>query len=148
MPDLGSGLLGCYRCGYVWRLRKSPVRMCPRCKSREWSQPRAPRPDLGRRFKGAGIPEIVGPRRDELLAIAEKFGATDLRVFGSVARRQARRRSDLDLLVRFDRPVGLLARAEFKERVSRLLGRPVDLTTEQSLHWLIRPQVLAEAVEL
>jgi predicted nucleotidyltransferase len=42
----------------------------------------------------------------------------------------------------------VLARLEFKERASRLLGRPVDVVTEPSLHWLIRPEVVAEAVAL
>jgi len=81
-----------------------------------------------------------------LLALAAEFGATGLRVFGSVARGEAGPTSDVDLLVRFQRPIGLMARMEFKERVSRLLRRPVDVATPGSLHWLIKPHVLAEAV--
>lgn len=91
---------------------------------------------------------MIGGKRSALLGLAAEYAATDVRVFGSVVRGTARRGSDLDLLVRFRRPIGLLARLEFKERASQLLGRPVDLSTEESLHWLIRPAVLAEAEPL
>jgi len=91
---------------------------------------------------------VIGIHRKALLILSSEFGATDVRIFGSVARGEACRKSDLDLLVSFRRPVGLLRRLEFKERAARLLGRSVDVTTEESLHWLIRPTVLAEAVAL
>jgi len=146
MPDLGAGLLGCYRCGYVWRLRKSPVSICPRCKSRGWNQPTSRQRE--RRGGGKGIDDVIGDRREALHRLSVTFGATDVRVFGSVARGEADASSDVDLLVRFRRPIGLLARMEFKARASRLLGRRVDVATEASLHWLIRPDILAEAVAL
>ena len=148
MPDLGMGLLGCYRCGYVWRLRRSPVALCPRCKSRLWNDPPLPRPPGPRRHRGLGVEEIIGPHRRELVRIAKRSHAKDLRVFGSVARGEAGKSSDVDLLVKYDRPVGLLARMELKERLQALLGRRVDLATEESLHWFVRPRVLAEAVPL
>jgi predicted nucleotidyltransferase len=100
----------------------------------------------GRRKPGVGPKEVFGPRREDLLALAHAFGATDLRVFGSVARSEAGPRSDVDLLVTFLDPPGLFARMEFREKLEELLGRRVDLATEANLHWLIRPQVLAEAV--
>jgi predicted nucleotidyltransferase len=146
MPDLGGGLLGCYRCGYVWRLRKSPVRMCPRCKSKAWDQPSPATPRQVRRGRGLGIVEVIGPKRAALVALVAEYGGTDVRVFGSVARGSARSGSDVDLLVRFRPPIGLLARMELKERTTQLLGRRVDIATPESLHWLIRPSVLTEAV--
>ncbi|MGI0133042.1 MAG: nucleotidyltransferase family protein [Thermoplasmata archaeon] len=91
---------------------------------------------------------MVGPRRRALKALAEEYGGFDLRVFGSVARGEARPDSDVDLLVRFRSPVGLLRRSELRERVETLLGRKVDLATEANLHWLVRPRVVAEAVPL
>ncbi|EQD54441.1 Nucleotidyltransferase domain protein [mine drainage metagenome] len=80
--------------------------------------------------------------------LAREFQATSVRVFGSVARGEATARSDVDLLVKFRRPIGLLGRIEFKERAEKILGHPVDLATEGNLHWLTRPQILAEAVDL
>ena len=148
VPELGDGLLGCFRCGYVWRLRKAPVWMCPRCKSHLWNEARVGRPSARGRRPGLGIDEVIGPQRRALKALAEKYGGFDLRVFGSVARGEADADSDLDLLVRFRRPVGLLGRSELKERFETLLGRTVDLATEANLHWLVRPRVMAEAVLL
>ena len=72
----------------------------------------------------------------------------DLRIFGSVARGEAGPDSDVDFLVRFRRPIGLLRRSEFRERAESLLGRRVDLATEASLHWMVRPRVLLEAIPL
>ena len=92
--------------------------------------------------------DVIGSRASELKSLAAEYGGSDLRVFGSVARDEAKPRSDIDLLVRFRRPIGLLRRIEFRERAERLLGRSVDLATETNLHWMVRPRVLAEAVPL
>lgn len=146
VPTLRAGLLGCYRCGNVWTARKSPVTMCPRCKSRLWDAPRPARERSTKPRIGVGVKEVVTPHRAALQQLARGFHARNLRVFGSVARGQAGPRSDVDLLVTFDDPVGLLRREEFRERLEQLLGRKVDLVTEQGLHWLTRPTILAEAV--
>ena len=148
VADLGAGLLGCFRCGYVWRLRKSPVRICPRCKSRYWDQPRVGPVRVGPRRRGLGIAEVLGAQAPALKALAAEYGGFDLRVFGSVARGEATATSDVDLLLRFRRPPGLLARSELRERAGHLLRRTVDLATESNLHWYVRPRVLAEAKPL
>lgn len=75
-----------------------------------------------------------------------KFGATNVRVFGSVARKQATAASDVDFLVdpvrRRYRPVDLgLA-------LKKLLDRRVDVVTERGLPWYIQPNVVVEAVPL
>lgn len=93
-----------------------------------------------------GIDVVIGEKRARILELAKKFGAREVRVFGSVARREATLASDLDLLVspvrgRFD-PTSL------RMELRALLGRKVDLVTEQALHWFVQPQVLAEAVPL
>lgn len=90
--------------------------------------------------------EIIGARRDVIRRIAEKHGATNLRVFGSVARGEARPDSDVDLLVDAGPvtspwfPGGLVADLE------ALLGRRVDVVTERGLRPELRPYVLREAV--
>lgn len=140
--------MGCYRCGYVWRLRKSPVRICPKCKSRYWDVPLAKPRRSSRRAQGMGLAEVVGDRGAALQALIAEYGGFEVRVFGSVARGEAGKDSDVDLLVRFRRPAGILAREELRERASDLLGREVDLATEANLHWMARPDILREARRL
>jgi predicted nucleotidyltransferase len=67
-------------------------------------------------------------------------------IFGSVARGEAREDSDVDILVEFDRRVGLLAFVGLKLELERLLGRPVDLVTPSGLRSWMREAVLKEAV--
>jgi predicted nucleotidyltransferase len=69
-------------------------------------------------------------------------------VFGSVRRREATPRSDVDLLVEWVRPVSLLDVAGLREELRKALGRGVDLVNRHGLHWAIEPQVEAEKVLL
>jgi uncharacterized protein len=68
-----------------------------------------------------------------------------LSVFGSVARGEAAASSDVDLLVEFDRPVGLFHFVTVKDRLEALLGLPVDLVTPRGLKAPLRERILAEA---
>ncbi len=132
----------CYRCGYVWRPRLSRVRICARCKSPYFWFAKVRVPTRGR---GPGIAEIVGPKRGEVLRLARKFGATNVRIFGSVARNDATPTSDVDVLVD---PVGggRYRPIDLALALTRTLGRRVDLVDEGSLFWLIQPRVVAEAI--
>ncbi|MEK7536041.1 MAG: nucleotidyltransferase family protein [Patescibacteria group bacterium] len=65
-------------------------------------------------------------------------------IFGSRARGEAHVGSDLDLLVRFKRPQGLLRLASFQRQISAGLGIPVDLVTERSLSPHIKDEILKE----
>jgi predicted nucleotidyltransferase len=132
----------CYRCIYTWIPRRLPVGMCPRCKSRLWDQPKLRIPIYG---GGLGIEEILGAHRGEIRRLAKKYGARGVMVFGSVARRQADRESDVDLLVEWRRHRPRLARLALMSELKRLLGRDVEVLTEEDLYWSVRPQVLAEA---
>ena len=92
--------------------------------------------------------ELLKEKREEILRTASKHGARNVRVFGSVARGEARPDSDVDLLVEVgpDRtpffPGGLIADLE------ELLGKKVQVVTQEGLHWYIRERVLEEAVPL
>ena len=93
-----------------------------------------------------GIDQVIGTNRGRVLQLAERFGADDVRIFGSVARKEATLASDIDILVsplgrQYD-PISLAL------ALKKLLGREVDLVSEESLHWLVQPQVIAEAVPL
>ena len=90
-----------------------------------------------------GIDEVLGPHRAQILRIAQRLGASEVRVFGSVARRSATRQSDVDFLVDFRGPS---RSRELAEALERLLHRKVEVVTEDRLHWFIQPQVVAEAV--
>lgn len=71
-----------------------------------------------------------------------------LALFGSVVRGDEARTSDVDLLVEFDRPVGLFHFVEVKDRLEEILGTDVDLVTRGGLKRQLRERVLAEAVDV
>ncbi len=92
---------------------------------------------------------MLREKRDQILALAAKHGASNVRVFGSVARGEATEHSDIDLLVDQDWTqltawggMGLLLDLE------SLFGRPVDVATVDELKPRIRQRVLQEAIAL
>jgi predicted nucleotidyltransferase len=84
--------------------------------------------------------------RDRILAAAARHGATNVRVFGSVARGDADAASDVDFLVDFEPGRSLLDLAGLLVDLEDLLGHPVDVVTEPGLKARVRQRVLAEAV--
>ena len=98
--------------------------------------------------QSAAFPPRLRATRKAIVQIAAEYGVRDVRVFGSVARGDARPDSDLDLLARLDPDVGLLKQAALVRRLEALLGCRVDLVSEQALRPRIREQVLQEAVPL
>ncbi len=140
-------LLHCYRCGNSWTPRRVMVRMCPRCKSRYWDEPKIRTPTGG---SGLGVHDVIDPFRQRILEIARKYGVREVWVFGSVARGEATPDSDVDLLVEFpklgDRPSDRHHRMTIELR--SLLGRRVEVVSRAALHWFIEPQIVAEAVPL
>lgn len=96
----------------------------------------------------ATISEDIRARREEILAIAARHGAHNVRIFGSVARGEAGPDSDLDLLVDAGPnttpffPGGLVADLE------ALLGRRIDVVELEGLYSFVRDRVLREAVPL
>lgn len=85
-------------------------------------------------------------RRAEILALAAHYGATNVRVFGSVSRNEARPTSDIDLLIKMDETRSLLDYIALMQDLEDLLGRRIDLVIEPDLHPAIRERVLAEAL--
>jgi uncharacterized protein len=84
--------------------------------------------------------------REQILAVAARHGAGNVRVFGSVARGDADAASDIDCLVDFEPGRSLLDLAGLLVDLEDLLGHPVDVVTEPGLKARIRQRVLAEAV--
>ena len=95
------------------------------------------------------LQKLLQIKRDDIINIATKHGAYNVRIFGSVARGEETSTSDIDFLVDYDLekispwfPGGLLADLE------DLLGCKVDIVTEKGLHRLIRERILQEAIKL
>jgi predicted nucleotidyltransferase len=84
-------------------------------------------------------------RKTEILALCQKYHASNVRVFGSVARGDNREDSDIDLLVEMPSQVSFLRLVSLHQELLDLLGRRVDIAIERNLPPLIREQVLRDA---
>lgn len=145
MKEIQLPRLRCFRCLYEWIPRKPVVPACPRCRSKLYAAPRIRPVKPG---NGLGIEEVIGPKKRALLTAARRLGAVRVRVFGSVRRREAGPDSDVDLLVDWGSRRKPLASLLLAIAGRQLLGRRVDVASEETLSWSMRPFVLAEAVEL
>lgn len=94
------------------------------------------------------IRDQVLSKRDEILRIANRYGASNVRMFGSIVRDEATESSDIDLLIDSNPDWSLLDFIGLKQDLEDLLGRRVDLTIEDGLHRRIKARVLREAVPL
>ncbi len=90
--------------------------------------------------------QLVKEKRGEILHIASRHGAHDVRVFGSVARVEADRESDVDFLVELETGRSLLDLGGLQMELESLLGRRVDVVTVRGLKARIRERVLREAM--
>jgi len=94
------------------------------------------------------IEALLKEKREEILAIAAKHGAYNVRIFGSVARGEARPDSDVDFLVEIEQNRSLLDRIALIQDLEDLLGRKVDVAKPENLRETIRAKVLREAISL
>ena len=91
---------------------------------------------------------LVEEHRDKILELAARHGASNVRVFGSLARGEGGEGSDLDLLVTLEEKRSLLDLVGLKQDIEDLLHRRVDVVTEPALSPYLRSRGLAEAVPL
>jgi len=91
---------------------------------------------------------LLQEKRAEILAVAHKHGAKNVRVFGSVSRGEADENSDLDFLVEMEAGRSLFDLGGVQYDLEILLGLPVDVVTENGLRKSIKARVLAEAIVL
>ena len=94
------------------------------------------------------IRERLERLRPAFVEVAQRYGASNLRVFGSVALNQEHADSDLDLLVDLPASQSLLALVGIGQELEQLLGCPVVVAEPDSLHSLIRSEILQQAVGL
>ena len=92
--------------------------------------------------------DLIVERREKIIAVCNKYGATNVRVFGSCARDDYNENSDVDFLVRFIAPYDYGDLFKLQEELEKLLGRKVDVGTDEMLRGHIRDHVLREAVAL
>lgn len=87
-------------------------------------------------------------RKAEILALCQKYHASNIRIFGSVVRGDNREDSDIDLLVDMPSQMSFLRLVSLHQELLDLLGRRVDIAIERNLPPFIREQALREAKDL
>jgi predicted nucleotidyltransferase len=92
-----------------------------------------------------GIPEIIQDRKEQILALAAKYGASNVRIFGSVANGTADEKSDIDFLVDMEKDRSLFDLGGLLMDLQGLFNRKVDVVTENGLHWYIKERIISEA---
>ncbi|WLT40713.1 nucleotidyltransferase family protein (plasmid) [Synechocystis sp. B12] len=85
-------------------------------------------------------------KKSEILAIAQKYGASNIRVFGSCARGDMTSESDIDFLMDIEKGNSLFHRIQLIQELEDLLGTRIDIAKPENLHSRIRDQVLDEAI--
>ena len=92
--------------------------------------------------------ESIQRHRNAILEIARRYGAHDVRIFGSVARGDSTDVSDLDLIVRFDPGRSLFDHGGLLMDLRELLGARVDVIDEEGMRPRFRRHVMKEAIPL
>ena len=92
--------------------------------------------------------EVLDILRTHKPTLADRFGVTELALFGSFARDEATDGSDVDILVRYDGPATSKSYFGVQFYIEDLLGRRVDLVTHKALRSELRPYVEREAVNV
>jgi predicted nucleotidyltransferase len=88
------------------------------------------------------INQIHGMKRE----LYEKFHVSRIGIFGSFSQGHQTEKSDLDLVVEFERPIGIMAFVHLKDQITEQIGIQVDLVTPDGLHPLIRNAVMREVI--
>jgi len=92
-----------------------------------------------------GIQEIVQGKKEQVLELAARHGASNVRIFGSVANGTAEEESDIDFLVDLEKGRSLFDLGGLLMDLQQLFDCKVDVVTENGLHWYIKERILSEA---
>ena len=95
-----------------------------------------------------GIKETIEKNRKQVFKLAAKYGASNIRLFGSAASGTTNQNSDIDFLVDVEPGRSLFDLGGLLFELQQLLGRPVDIVTTAGLRPRIRERVLKEAIAL
>lgn len=94
------------------------------------------------------LQEIQDIIQQHKLDLAEKYGVAEIGIFGSIVRGEARDNSDVDVLVEFDRPIGLLKFVNMERYLEGLIDAKVDLVMKKALKPRIGKHILEEVIML
>ncbi len=89
--------------------------------------------------------EIIQDKKEEILALAAKHGASNIRIFGPVAHGTADQDCDIDFLVDMEKGRSLFDLGGLLMDLQQLFERNVNVATENDLHWFIKGRILSEA---
>lgn len=92
-----------------------------------------------------GITEIIQDEKGQILALAARHGASNIRVFGPMAHGTADRHCDIDFLVDMEKGRSLFDLGGLLMDLQQLFERNVNVFTESDLHWFIKDRILSEA---
>ena len=92
--------------------------------------------------------DALRSRRGDILRIADRHGARNIRIFGSVARSETNDRSDLDVLVEMGRERDLIDLISIQQDLEDMLGCKVDVLTEAAISPYIRESIIHDAISL
>ncbi len=98
--------------------------------------------------RGLGIQDILGDKREAILRLAAEYGASNVRVFGSIARGEARPDSDIDLLISFPSDRSIFDLVGLWLDLKTLIGRDVSLIPDGIEDKRFLQRVLKDAVPL
>lgn len=82
----------------------------------------------------------------QLYSLKREYGVRKMGIFGSFARGDQKRNSDIDILVEFSKPIGLFKFINLENHLTKTLNRKVDLVTRNALKRAIKNDVLKEII--
>jgi hypothetical protein len=92
--------------------------------------------------------EVIDILRDKKPVFIEKYKVKELGLFGSYSKKEQTENSDIDILVEFDKPIGLFKFMEFEEDLESLLNNKVDLVSKNALKKIIKQRILDEVINV
>ena len=92
------------------------------------------------------LERVVAVLKEHKGKLRADFGVREIGVFGSLVRGELKEDSDIDILVEFEKPIGLLRFIELEDFLSRLVGRKVDLVSKKALKPYIGKHILEEVL--
>ena len=92
------------------------------------------------------IEEIKQIIKENMALLDHKYNVKSIGVFGSYARKEQKNGSDVDILVEFNKPIGLFKFLELEEYLASIIGEKVDLVSKKALKPRIGKRILKEAV--